>query len=46
MKESQECKEFREAWNNFLDQVAKALKIYSVLDWLESKLEKFFKKSA
>lgn len=32
----------RAAWNEVLDMIAKALRLYNILGWLEARLEKYF----
>lgn len=35
-----ETDKLKEAWDKLIDDIAKGLKIYDLLDWLSEKLEK------
>ena len=40
---NKERNELRKVWDNLIDEIAKSLHLYQILDWLEEKLERWFK---
>ena len=40
---SEERNKLRKALDNLIDEIAKSLHLYQILDWLEEKLERWLK---